>query len=46
MFEGNTRSVSKRNTKFLVVHSNSHRRSVIEANEVVAYPVFGHAVEL
>ena len=22
------------------------RRSVIEANEAVAYPVFGHAVEL
>ena len=26
--------------------SCTYRRSVIEANEAVAYPVFGHAVEL
>ena len=30
--------------KFLFIYS--HRLSVIEANEAVAYPVFGHAVEL
>ena len=29
--------------KFLV---EEHRRSVIEAKEAIAYPVFGHAVEL
>ena len=35
-------------TTYIRVHSYlyTHRRSVIEANEAVAYPVFGHAVEL
>ena len=31
---------------FLESFRKAHRRSVIEAKEAIAYPVFGHAVEL
>ena len=30
----------------LKMANNKHRRSVIEAKKAIAFPVFGHAVEL